>query len=405
MSGHTQPAWPKSLICGEFGKVWASQAVSLTGDWIYYVALILHVLKLTGSAFTLGKLLIFSALPVAVCSPLAGVLVDRVNRKYIMVTVDVARAALVALVPYTVSIGQIYVLTMGLAALGVFYSAARGAVVPKLVPPEALFAANSLSALTLGVARVLGSALGGILIGLRGPHTAFLVNSGTFLCSACLIACTAIPANNGHSSAVRSKELWRDLISGYAYIKDSPVVLFLAMLIGLALMAAGAGTIGFPVLIRDELGAGAGSLGSIMAAMGAGAFVGSALSARYGARFEPRRVAVVILACLGVLAMAIPYLRVVGCVAILVAMFGLGNTAISITFESTVQRLVPDAMLGKVFAAYTMLVQVTNLLSMGSAGYFIDRFGAKLVIFAAGAFIFACSSLAGILGKLWTNAG
>lgn len=175
----------------EFRFLWFGQIVSLLGDWFNLIASASLVASLTGSGLAVGGLFVVRFIAPFLISPLAGVWVDRYNRKNLLILADLARGAIVLgflLVRDPSQVWLLYLLTtVQLAIAGMFFPA-RNAILPDLVDERELGAANTLSSSTWSTMLAIGAALGGFAAGRWGIYPAFIIDSGTFLLSALLIS-------------------------------------------------------------------------------------------------------------------------------------------------------------------------------------------------------------------------
>lgn len=174
-----------------FRRLWLGQVVSELGDWFDLVALSALVYTLTdGSGAAIAGLFVAQFLPPALASLFAGVVIDRVPRKLVLVASDVGRALLVVallLVRDPDQLWIIYLVVVLKVSLTGFFEPARSALIPSLVSRSELIPANALSSITWSAVQALGAALGGIVAGLFGFQVAILLDCLSFMVSAWLI--------------------------------------------------------------------------------------------------------------------------------------------------------------------------------------------------------------------------
>jgi MFS family permease len=174
-----------------FRRLWYGQIVSQLGDWFASVALFALTLRLTGSGQAVGLLFVAEFLPGALVGPFAGVLIDRLPRKLVMIASDIGRAILVLALLFVRSPNDmwiVYVAVVGKVALSAFFEPARSAILPSVVSRDELVIANTISGATWSAVLALGAALGGLVAGLLGAEAAFIIDAASFLLSAVLIA-------------------------------------------------------------------------------------------------------------------------------------------------------------------------------------------------------------------------
>jgi len=178
----------------DFRRLWAGQVVSEVGDWLNNIAVLALVIQLAGASgvgLAVALYAIARHLPLFLFGPVAGVVVDRVSRRRVMIAADLARAALALgflLASRLSSLAVIYAVGAALFSVSAFFNAAKRASIPNLVEgTDALLAANSLSASTTAATIAVGSALGGVVATALGRDAVFFLNALTFLASAELI--------------------------------------------------------------------------------------------------------------------------------------------------------------------------------------------------------------------------
>jgi MFS family permease len=188
----------------DFRRLWTGQVVSEIGDWLNNIAVLALVIQLAGaSGVGLGVALYAIArhLPLFIFGPFAGVVVDRVNRRRVMIAADVARAVLALgflLASRLSSLAVIYAVGAALFSVSAFFNAAKRASIPNLVEgTDELLSANSLSASTTAATIAVGSALGGVVATALGRDAVFFLNALTFIASAEMIRRIRRPLSRG----------------------------------------------------------------------------------------------------------------------------------------------------------------------------------------------------------------
>ncbi len=197
-----------------FRNLWLGQVVANIGNYFYFLALLISVNQLTGSTLAMSLMTISFALPQLIFGMAAGVYVDRWDRRRVMILSDVLRGALVLLCLLVRDPQQVwiyYVVGFAHGVLGSFFNPARDAVIPNLVEPDELLAANSLTQATQSASMLLGPAAAGFLIDAYGIAPAFVINAGTFLASA--LAILTIPSQRATRDAPAAglSAVWREI--------------------------------------------------------------------------------------------------------------------------------------------------------------------------------------------------
>lgn len=213
----------------EFRRLWFSQMVSQTGDWLNRVAILALVGSLSGPQATIGVGVLFGIeivirmLPSALFGPFAGPFADRLPKRKVMVLADLLRCCVVLgylLVNERGDLPLLYLLLITQMSLSIFFSAARSAAVPETVTKEDLHAALSLSAATWSAMLAVGAALGGFLIAWIGVRGVFLVDALTFVASAALLRNLHLPPVARHPEPMRLYDLLllKDLGRAYRHV-------------------------------------------------------------------------------------------------------------------------------------------------------------------------------------------
>ena len=182
-----------------FGLLWVGQNISMVGDWVLFVALPFYIYALTGSTLATGIMFIVQTLPRLFFGSMAGVFVDRWNRKYTMVIVNLIQALI--LVPLFLVRSQdliwiIYLRAFADSLVSPFFNPAQTAIIPMLVEEKDLAPANSLNSMSQELTRLIGPSLGGLLFGLLGIGSVITLDVISFLVSAALVALIVVPARS-----------------------------------------------------------------------------------------------------------------------------------------------------------------------------------------------------------------
>jgi MFS family permease len=211
-----------------YTTVWASQLISTLGDRIHHVALAALVFQLTGSLTKTGLALVATALPDLLLGMVAGVAVDRFDRRMIMIMSDLLRVPLVSAIPYLAyrSLPLAFVDLFLVNTLSIANRPAANAIIPTIVPTEKLAAANSLSSISDNTSDIIGYPVAGAVIGLlsawlgwkQGLQAAFIFDAGTFLISGLLLMTAKTPAFRRIQSGVSS--VWSDLREGIEFVRS-----------------------------------------------------------------------------------------------------------------------------------------------------------------------------------------
>ena len=264
-------------------RLWLGTLVSLFGDWFNTLALYRLAADLTGSELALGGVLLTKLLPLAVAAPVAAALVDRLDRKHVMIGADLLRAAIVLgflLVRDAGDLWLLYVLAFAQIAVSAAFGPAKSATLPNVARRGELLTANALLSASWSVMLALGAAAGGPAVDLFGTDAVFVFDALTYLVSAAFIARMTIPQERAESSGGGLwREAWRQSAEGLGYLRAHPRVLRPALAKATWTLGGG-GLVLALILIGDQVfpGAGTTGIGVLFAARGLGTGLGPVLA-------------------------------------------------------------------------------------------------------------------------------
>lgn len=404
-----------------FRRLWYGQVVSQLGDWLNSIALFTLMLNLTGSGQAVGLLLLAEFLPGALVGPFAGVAVDRLPRKLVLIASDLGRAGVVLLLLFVNGPEDLWLLygaVIAKVSLAAFFEPARSAILPSLCTREELVAANAISGATWSAMLAIGAALGGLVAGTLGVTAAFALDSASFVLSALLIATVRIDErrktkDEGQAAVAEASGSGRrpsssvvglalaELREGFQYVLAHHEVFWLTFTKafwslggGVLLLLALFGREIFP-LGRD----GALSIGLLYAARGVGTGIGPILALRLGGNgdeFLRRAIGVAFLITgAGYVALSGAPALAVAALAILFA--HIGGSIQWVFSTALLQARVPNGLLGRVFATEYAALTLATALSAYGTGLVRDAgvqpwalaIGLGCIFFATGALMLA----------------
>lgn len=391
------PRLPESLAVlrqRDFRLLFGAYAVSVFGDRMVNIALAFAVLELGGSASEVGIVLASRTLPLVGSLLIGGVVADRVSRRAVMVTADLARLATQGVLAALLIAGEpavwVVAVLAGLtgAATGFFNPASTG-LMPAVVPSAQLQQANGLRATAMSGGEILGPAVAGVLVASAGPGWALAIDAATFGVSAALLAGLSVAPR----LARETSSFVADLKGGWEAFHTRTWVWTFVAAAALANLVWGAWSVLGPVIAERELG-GAAVWGSILAAIGVGALAGALL----GIRVRPQRPLIV--ATLSFATFSVPpALLAAGASTPLLAagalLSGAGMMLGISVWESTLQRHIPEDSLSRVSAYDWFGSLAFQPLGLAIAGPIAAALGADTTLWLAAAVIAA--SILGLL--------
>jgi NRE family putative nickel resistance protein-like MFS transporter len=365
------PARPLRHVTSIFGVLrdrelrafWMSDWVSDAGSFVTFIALAVYVNKLTGSPAAVGLALGLRSVPWFTIGPLAGLLADRLDRRAVMVASNLARAGLVAVLPFTTTLWQIYVIALASASFGPLFRSARSALLPLIAPEERLVPTLAVVETTHQVLHTVGPAFGGLVVLLVGARPAFFVDSASFVV-ATLFLLGLRPRGRPTVSGQRTSAV-RELRDGFRGLVSMPAVRAYTLL-NAALSLGWGGILALLVAyVRDDLGRPGGEYGIVLAFAGLGTVVSSLVIAARDARHSRRPWAVASVLGLGSF-LAILWSPPLVALLPIALVAGLADAGVGIPLSATLAETLPDALRGR---AYSVVAGITELASaVGSIG-------------------------------------
>ena len=396
-----------------FSRLLAAMSVSSLGDWVGFLAVTSLVTELTAgttaAGFAVAGLMIARTLPAVLLGPLAGALVDRVDRKRIMITADIARGLMYAAMLFLDQLAAIYVLSFAIESLSLLWGPARDASLPNLVPRRQLANANSLALASTYGTLPLGGIVFTLLVSVndllspvipflegRDEAVPLLLDAGTFLFSALMLSRIDIPnpARARTAGGLDFSRIWRDVVDGVRFLREDSMASAMTAGIVVAFSAVGAVLALGRIFVEGSLDAGAQGWGFLVTAFGVGMGLGMA-GANQAARVIQRVSLfpwsiVVAAGTLFVLA-AMPTLELAAVVTVWLGAFcGLAW----VNGYTLLQENVQDEFRGRTFASLTILSRMGLFLSLATfptlagiydaAGSRFELDGVRLALATAG---------------------
>lgn len=388
---------------GAFSAMWLAQIVSSLGDRVHQIALVFLVASVTGSSpFALGLVFAAMTVPTFVVGPVAGALVDRWDRKWAMVGSDVARAALVALIPAAASlhVSLVFGVVLLVAACSCFFRPARTAALPHVVPEEDLLPANSAIWVADTASDLVGYGLGGLFVAFLGDalSLAFWLDSVSYLISGGLVAAVAIPriAPPETRASIRA-----DLIEGWRFLRRETVLFATTLQAAVAEYGLGALTALSPLLVAAlPLGGmdAPSAYGFFEMSMGIG-LVGGGLAIGTVADRLPKGPSIVAgFTAIGLALVLFGLTSNLWLALVLAGVVGLANVAFVVPSQTIFQQRTPDELLGRVVAIRLAMVNATLAGAMATSGLLAEIFGLHAILVACG-LLTALAGLAGLAVK------
>jgi MFS family permease len=368
---------------------WSGQIVSEVGDHFNNIAVFSLALANTGSGLVVALILIARAIPAVTAGPIAGVLLDRLDRKKIMITSDLVRAAVAIGFIFAIPHGRtwlLYILSGALMFASPFFTSGRAAILPSIATKDELHAANSLTQLTQWTTVTVGSFLGGASVTAFGYRLAFFFNAVSFLFSAWCISHLKVEkgfrVERTDLAEDKVARPWHEYAEGLRYMRASPLILGIGLVaVGWA-TGGGAAQILFSLFGEVVFRRGPAGIGIIWGCAGIGLVSGAVIAHRIGKRlsFEGYKRTISICYLLhGSSYVLFSQAPNFGLALFLIAISRAAVAVSSVLNMSQLLRHVSDEFRGRVFATVETWTWLTMMVSMGVAGLVSDHVSPRVV--------------------------
>jgi MFS family permease len=387
----------------EFVKFWAGSAISDVGSQVTALAVpLIAALTLDATPWQMGLLSAAGGAPILLVGLFAGVWVDRVRRRPVMIATDLGRAVLLLIVPLAAVVGALriellYAVLLLTGALTVLFDVANMSLLPSLVTPDRIIEGNTKLQSTTAAAQVVGPGVGGLLVSIMTAPFALLVDALSFLVSAAFIARARVPEAAPDTRGTRAG-VASEIAEGVRVVVDERVLRALAgasattILFGRMFMAV------YVLYMTRVLGWNAMGVGLVFATGGVGSLAGSVVAERLARRFGPGPTMIGAQVAFGLIGMMVP-------LAVLVPSWALSMIVASefgqwmailvywVNAISVRQAITPDRVLGRVNATMRFLAGGANPIGAVIGGALGGLIGVPLTLVVA--------SFGMLLGFLW----
>jgi len=399
----------------DFFRFWFSQLLSQFGDRVYQMALVgLMAVRHPGSVMEMAKLLSFTIIPVFIVGPIAGVYIDRWDRRTTLFVCDFIRCVLVLFAAFYLvrlpDIWPMYAVVFVIFSLSRFYVPAKMSFIPEMVHEDDLHIANSLSTTTGMIALVLGALLGGLIVEYTGSTGGFCWGAvGYFLSGVLVFTVSTLRRRLPNKSEIiagtqkmlqSQKTVWHEMLDGIRYIRSQKEIGFIFWMMAILFSAAGAIYVVIIVFIQQAFHSVTKDLGFLAVPLGIGLFLGSMAYGKWGARITAFKVIFWSLISGGFMVVLFASMvesthnRLLALGLSLVLGFVIGPAVIAA--NTVVNKVCDMEMSGKVFAALEFVMYLAFLLAM-MASSFLSEHIARVWILAAVGGLFMVVGAAGLL--------
>ena len=383
-----------------FTLLWTAQSISTIGSALTSLAASILVFRITGSALSVGLMLMATAAPSIFVGLIAGVFVDRFDRKRIMIAADLLRAVLVALIPFLIPFGiaWLYIIVMLSSAVTQFYEPAHESVVPELAPDEELAAANSMMAISSFGFTTVGFAAAGLIASRFSIEAAFYLDALSFVLSAACVALIRIAPIQADDTTTIGVVVQNLRAGGKFLMENANLRSLLILSIPVSIVFGLQNALLLPFALK-ALHATEFEYGLQEGLTSVGFVIGSLMMARLADRLHAGQWLAISFAAMALTGMLYAFQTSVPLAIIIMMVSGLTNAPSVIGRKLIIQRTTPREVRGRVVSAFSVSGNVMFLLGMAAAGL-ADLYDVRALFFGGSVVLVAAAALAFVLSGL-----
>ncbi len=370
------------LVNRDFSLLWLGKSVSLLGDTIFIATLIVWITTDLArgepwSSLAVSGVMVAFAIPQILVSPVAGVFVDRWDKRRTMIGMNAVSACLVVLllvveylsIPLAWRLGAIYAVVLLVNACGRFIQPASTALLGDIVEERYLTRASSLNQTAFSIAIMVGPAIGAPMAVAFGPDWAFLIDACSFLISLLLILAIRAPRATSYEEVGQRSGFKRDLATGIRFFVKTPVLRVMAISIALVTFGEGAMNTLEIFFLTHNLHSPAAMYGFLELALGGGMVLGSAITGLLAQRIGLTRVLWSALVVFGTLTIVFSRLSSFGPGVIVIFLLGLAAAAPSVAIGPLILRETPRDLVGRASSTLNPIINVTSIVGAVIGGF------------------------------------
>jgi predicted MFS family arabinose efflux permease len=372
-----------------FALLWLAGLVSLTGSFMLSVGLKVVVYDMTDSVLAVGGMLLATMLPGILFSAVAGVMVDRWERRRVLVVVNLLLAASILpllLVRSSDQLWLVYLVGFVQSSLSQFFMPAENAMLPLLSDPKLLPSANALNALNNNLARLLGPAVGGVLVVAGGLEGIILIDALTYVLAAGLALLISVRSHPG-KDAVKSwspRKIMGEWMDGLRIAWEHRTVRALLFMLMLPAISESVMYVLYVPFVTEVLGGDGTTYGALVSAQALGGLVGSLIIGSIATRMHSLHLLAISAIGFGLIDFALfnypTFLPGVALAFVLLIIAGPFAVGIGSSFQTLIQTNVPDAYRGRVFGTLVLTESVFSLVGIAIASTLSEPLGIVPVI-------------------------
>lgn len=396
-------SWRESfrpLRHSDYRKLLLSTVVTSVGWWFTFIALFgQFAFEAEAGAISVAGLTMVSALPSALISPVAGTIVDRFDRRRLMITTELVSGAVVFALVFYQSFVVAYASIFVLGAMSELFHPAQRALLPAMLSDEDdLLAANGLLSNVSTIARIGGPGLAGFAIAFLEPEVMFLADAASYVLSAVVLYFFGTYAVDADEDT-----LLGSFRIGVRYLFDERVLLWIVGLSVIGYAGAGAYNAILPLYVREVMSLGSSTFGYLTTATAFGAFLASVTVTAYGDVIGELPAIAGSIVVLGACIFALTALQSILVVAVVAVLMGFSFTSQSIYAQTTIQSVAGSELTGRINGLYRSTNKVGQIGAMVAAGVVTANVGVVTLFSVTGVFLLVLGAGAVVLFTVVTN--
>lgn len=360
--------------------------ISLLGDWILDVTLPVWIYQLTGSGLALGTVIVLQTLPPLLLSPIAGLTADKIDRRHLVIAVNLLFALSTAALLFSereTAIAIIYGIAVVNAVLGTFLRPSQNAILPMIVAKEDRQEANGLYGIVWPAMMVIGPLVGGLLFARFGPETTVLIDVVTFLIAAVTAFLMGKLPEPVERRVTATESKWDKILGGWRTVWQQPTLRTLLFTWGAMMVASGVVSTVLVPFVQDVLEGGDGGYGYIRGAQGIGMFLGGVAFQVIGKRWSPQQLFRGGMLAFGPFFILGTFAPSMLWAALCVSAMGISMIAVVISNQTLMQSLTHDQFRGRVSATFEAVTSTAILVGAFAGGLMLESFSARPIMIGA----------------------
>lgn len=383
----------------DYTLLWAGQTISQVGDALTVVAIPLLVYALGHSVASLTLAFVIESLPWIVIGPIAGVFVDRVNRRNVLILSDLLRAVLVVSIFFLHSVPLIYLMSFLSQALATIFAPARSATIPELIGKERYVQAISLSQSSFQTVQIIGPFIAAGIIALSGgPRAALLVDAISFFIGTGMTLLIRFPAHSLRGiSADKKPPFFQSLREGAAFLVKHRILRYATSINILKSMTQSVVLVGSVLYVKSEMGLSANNsnsfYGIVVTAIGVGIVIGTTLIGTYLHAWNRRLLIVGGLMLQGTTFLLLLFHPGMVFTAVLFGLSGFASSGALAPNSAFYAESTPNEVRGRVYSVVNSVIQVAQILGYSIAGFLASEYSSIALFLLGGVFLIVAAPL------------